>query len=340
MNIGLLSTFVYFNHEGLLNIMTNNKNDIDTQISQRLREINKRLKPLIEREEKARELFSKIPPAKLFVGVLGVNVKFDIFTIIDEFIAIRKISNPPGIIHICRASNLSKSNYLSVSRYSHLIKAEITLGCSSLNEDKMNYKSLLDCAWHFAVLLKLKGCDSIFCPFAASSSWDIISSISDNSVIFYELDTPSRQIITPSVIKNIKLEDLNWIKSNWFSAYELRDKNISNRFGLALKYMYIWNHTQDPRIAILNLWVGLEALFGVRSDRKVKEALAQRISDWVLSVSKDKVKHLYERRCDAVHGRQINEEDFIKYIKETEKLLRLSLLKCIEEKRRTIDDWK
>jgi hypothetical protein len=84
----------------------------------------------------------------------------------------------------------------------------------------------------------------------------------------------------------------------------------------------------------------LEALFGNRNDRPATEALDQRISDWLPTVSKDRVKALYNQRCNCVHGRWLNEREVYLDLEESERLLREALVKCIETNAKTLPDWR
>jgi len=96
----------------------------------------------------------------------------------------------------------------------------------------------------------------------------------------------------------------------------------------------------DPRLALANIWVVLEALFGKRDDRHTTEALARRISEWLPSRTDIDVSEVYDQRCDAVHGRSLNEEEIWHAIKRSERLLKLAIIRCIETDTKTLLDWK
>lgn len=309
-------------------------------IHDRIPEIEKRIAFFEEAERKAAELSSSVPEAKLYVGVCGVTLGFESFDIVDDLVSIRKVTNQPGVVHICRAANLQHSNYLSVGRYSHLIGAEINVGSkdrSHLDEEKA---FLLNISWHTAALIKLRDHNTLFCPVAADESWDTLCLISDNSVDFQLLDDAPRQITFTKPNKVVTIEDVEWVKSNWDNALDLRDKNESLRFGLAFNIMYTWNHTNDIRVALMNIWSGLEALFGDRRDKgHFTDRLAERIANWVHSPTKSEVRKLYNSRCDAVHGRRMNEDGMGKSILKSEILLRTSIIKCIETNTKTLPDW-
>lgn len=112
-----------------------------------------------------------------------------------------------------------------------------------------------------------------------------------------------------------------------------------HRFGLAFNVAYTWNHTNDPRLAVASIWSGLEALFGIQTDRPVTQRLIERIAAWLAGVSEQDIRDLYNHRCDAVHGRSMEEPEIIDVIRRSADLLRRSLVRCIERDETTLPDW-
>jgi hypothetical protein len=302
-----------------------------------LNRIKARTHPVLESIQRAEELMRLVPKASAFFAICGTNIGFDSMELRDGFLSIRKVTNPPGVVRVARAANLERSDYLGVSRYSLGVRAEIVVGDEESEEDE---EFLSNIAWHTAALLKLRGHATLFCPASSTASWDTLGAVSDNSVNFRMLDDVPRQIRLSTAAIPISPEDVKWVDSNFDAAMELRDAENSRRFGLAFNMMYVWNHTSDLRIAMANIWVGLEALFGNRNDRPATEALAQRISDWLPTVSKDRVKALYNQRCNCVHGRWLNEREVYRDLEESEQLLWEALIKCIETNTKTLPDWR
>lgn len=208
---------------------------------QQLAEIEERLQPLLEAEQRARELSSVVPRAKLYVGVCGASLAFDRFEILNGFAIIRSVTNPPGLVHVASAADLKETDYLGVSRFSHMIQAELAVGNADISgHNKVDF--LLGIAWHTAALIKLRNHITLYCPASASASWDTVSMISDHSVSFGMLDDVSKQIHfqEPAVVS---IQDMEWVKSNWEAALGLRNKDTSRRFGLAFNLAYTWNQT-------------------------------------------------------------------------------------------------
>ena len=176
---------------------------------------------------------------------------------------LRKVTNPPGLVHVTRAADLSNSDYLTVSRYSRTVTAELVLG----TEEELGEDAAEGIAWHAAALLKLTAAPALLCPASSTVSWDALSAVRDNSVRFRVLDDAPRRILLDSD-NRIGDETARWVSDHLENALYLRGKHVSRRFGLAFNIAYTWNLTDDPRVAIANAWFGLEAMFGDQADRR------------------------------------------------------------------------
>lgn len=303
-----------------------------------LDQIERRYQPLLERETKAKELQKAVPSAESFVGVTGVTYTGEAFTLLPEFLTFRAVSNPPGVIHVCRAADLRQADYLGVSRYSHHVTAELALGCPNTQEKKTDTTFLHEMAFHTAALLKLRGFDLLACPASSTVSWDTVAAVSDNTACFRVLDDVPRKISLRQR-NEITEPDLIWVRDSYNRALELRDSSCSRRFGLAFNIAYTWNHTHDPRVALGSLWCGLDALFGIQTDKPVTQKLLQRIATWLPSVSVSQLEDLYNHRCDAIHGRLMNDAELGNDLRATAALLRESLIRCVDANAKTLPDW-
>jgi hypothetical protein len=303
--------------------------------NQRIREIKNRLQPLLEAEARALELKECVPDAACFVGLAGVKFLGEPHDVVAGLVSLRRITNAPGIVHVCRAADPKRSDYLGVARYSHTIKAEIAVGRSEAQD---NPEFVHNLAWHTAALLKLRGHQTLFCPGSSTVSWDTVASVLDQSTPFLVLDDVPQQIRIGQLTE-ISHQDLEWVRDNWQRALNLRDASSSRRFGLAFNVSYTWNHTKDIRLAIANIWSGLEALFGIQTDRPVTQRLVERITAWLPGISEDDVRALYNHRCDAVHGRWMRDEELADVIKQSAQLLQQALVRCVEREEKTLPDW-
>ena len=303
----------------------------------RLNAISARVQPLIAAEVRSRGLEGEVPPSYLFVGLNGVSYTGEAFEVLPGFLTLRQVTNPPGLVHVTRASSAKDDQYLSVGRYSYGITVELAAGSSEFPDSK-DPEFLHAIAFHTAALVKLRGHENLFCPVSATTSWDLVASAGEHSVRFRLLDDVPSQIRVGHPSEIIEA-DLIWAREYWDQAFRMRDGSISARFGLAFNVAYTWNHTLNPRIAISSIWVGLEALFGNRTDRPVTRTLVDRIVSWLGDVSESEIFDLYNSRCDAVHGRPMDAKTLRDTLQGSSLLLRRSVVRCIESEERTLPDW-
>jgi hypothetical protein len=299
-----------------------------------LKRIEAYMKPLQQAERRAHALASSLPKASLYVAICGTDVAFDHLPIANGLGFIRKVTNPPGIVHVCRAADLDRTDYLTVARYSSSVRAE--LGVGLVGREDMDF--FLDTAYHTAALLKLRNHANLFCPCFATASWDVISGISNNRVTFGVLDDAPRRI-RGTDLEKISAQDVEWTSQVWETALSLRDFDSSRRFGLAFNIAYTWNQTSDLRIALANVWCGIEALFGDKSDRPVTRSMVERITGWIPSLSFDEVQDSYNHRCDAVHGRWV-EQEILDSVYKADSILREALVTCIDKNSVPLPDWR
>src|SRR5258706_9040710 len=114
---------------------------------QRIKEIKSRLEPLAQAEARAVALKARVPDAACFVGLAGVKFRGETYDVVPGLVSLRAVSNAPGIVHVCRAADLKRTDYLGVARYSHTIIAEIAAGRPEAKDDSDFVYNL---AWHTA----------------------------------------------------------------------------------------------------------------------------------------------------------------------------------------------
>jgi hypothetical protein len=312
---------------------------MSTITREQIEELDRLLQIEEAKERRARELSLVVPKSKVFVAVLGVELDFDQMDIIDKACLLRKVTNPPGQIDVWRAANPELSDCLGVGRYSPLVGAELACGDAEADDILGDSSSLVNASRHVAALLKLRGHRLLVCPAVSTSSWDTIRCITNQSINFTILDDVPRQIYLGEGRTCITSQDIAWVRTAAGPAGHLRNPDTSARFGLAFDIARRWNHTTDSRIAIAALWAGIEALFGKQDDYPVTHKLAERISDWLPSCSVSTARHLYKRRCDAVHGRRFDGSEITSAMLDSERILRDALVKCIDTNALPLPDW-
>jgi len=224
-------------------------------------------------------------------------------------------------------------------------------------------------AWLASALIKLRGFNAHL-PLACSSySWNVIAGHQKRTKGIFEEEleekgvesavySPRRalpqfiggpcdvhtSLLVPENVKTILTkEDADWINDNYEKFNYLAGK--SERFRFALEAAVVWQYASGPRVAIAQLWSGIEALFGINYE------LVYRISLQIASLLEergiarkekfDKVKKLYEVRSKAVHGEELSFEKLHKAMLESFDILSKLLLVNIEKGRPfTSDDFK
>ena len=223
---------------------------------------------------------------------------------------------------------------LAIGRDAQEITGELVLNGPEGDSDP---DLLLDLAFHAAVLLRLRCASSTYAPAAADVSWDTVAA-HDGDVRFVGLDEPASRVTASAHDFPVNQVDAEWVSASFVPALRLRDFEHSRRFGLAFNIAYAWNHSSDPRLAIANIWVGLEALFGDQGDRPVTRNLVRRITEWN-GCDANEVTGLYNVRCDAVHGRWVETADLAAPIDAAWQLLRQSLVRAIDVEDVPLPDW-
>lgn len=301
----------------------------------KLKELESSIGFLDRADALARELQSQIPVANTYVAVSGVPATVPPFTAASGIFVFRAVTNPPGAVSVAAAA-APMADWMGVARYSHAVVAELAV-VDARKDSKP--ESLLGIAWHFLALLKLRGHDLLYCPAAATCSWDLVCLKRDRSVEFTVLDDTPRQLTLGQTLP-VTLADLEWVARYYDAALRMRDFQTSRRFGLAFNLAYSFNHTADARVAIASVWAGLDALFGQRADRPVAAALARRAADWLGDVTPRTIMNLYTLRCDAVHGRWLASDAGVMHaLRSSVSLLRRALVKAVETERATLADW-
>ena len=219
----------------------------------------------------------------------------------------------------------------------------------------------LNRAWLASGLIKLKGFNAHL-PLACSSyPWDFIAGHQERTKGIFEVElkekgveaavnSPDRalpkfkgsllevrtKLLVPENAKTmLSKEDADWIDDNFERFNYLAAKSEGFRFALSAAVN--WQYASEPRMAIAELWSGIEALFGISSE------LVYRISLQVASLLEERgakrkdrfnqVKKLYGARSKAVHGEELSDDKLHKAMIESFDILNRLLLVNIEKGR-------
>lgn len=226
----------------------------------------------------------------------------------------------------------------------------------------------LNRAWLASALLKLKGYNAHL-PLACSSySWDLVAGHQERTKwIFKEelkekgiesavhsprgdlppfkgqlLELHTKFFVPGNAKRKLVKEDASWIRDNYEKFNSLAAESKSFRF--ALTAAVDWQYSSDPRVAIAQLWSGIEAVFGISSE------LVYRISLLIASLLEprgvarrnkfNQVRKLYGVRSKAVHGEEVSDEKLTKAMLESFDILsKLLLINVTKGRPFTQDDF-
>jgi len=224
---------------------------------------------------------------------------------------------------------------------------------------KPGYDSL-NRAWLATALLKLKGYNAHL-PLACSSySWDVVAGHQERLRQIYKeakekgiepddyspkrdlppfkgnlLELHTKFIIPYNTKKQLTKEDASWIRDNYNTFNTLAAESES--FRLALTTAVDWQYSSNPRVAIAQLWSGIEAVFSISSE------LVYRISLRIASLLEPRgvarqarfaqVRKLYGVRSKAVHGEELSDVRLTKAMLESFDILSKLLLLNVEKGR-------
>ena len=223
---------------------------------------------------------------------------------------------------------------------------------------KPGYDSL-NRAWLASALLKLKGYNAHL-PLACSSySWNVIAGHQERTKWIFEeelkekgvasaINSPRRDLpsfkgqllelhtkfLVPDNAKTTLVkEDAYWIRNNYETFNSLAAESESFRFALAATEN--WQYSSNPRIAIAQLWSGIEAVFDISSE------LSYRISLLIASMLEPRgvarqarfaqVRKLYGVRSKAVHGEELSDVKLTRAMLESFDILSKLLLLNVEK---------
>jgi hypothetical protein len=219
----------------------------------------------------------------------------------------------------------------------------------------------LNRGWLASALMKLKGFNAHLPVACSSYSWDVVAGHQERTKGIFQaelrekgveaaVNSPERALppfkgqllevhttlLVPENVKRILTkEDADWIDDNYERFNYLAAKSEAFRF--ALSAAVDWQYASSPRMAIAQLWSGIEGLFGINSE------LVYRISLGVASLLEERgaarrdrfnrVKRLYGVRSRAVHGDELSDDKLNEAMVESFNILNQLLLVNIEKGR-------
>ncbi len=128
-------------------------------------------------------------------------------------------------------------------------------------------------------------------------------------------------------------KEIDWVSAHFKSAQQLLE---IEKFQTAVHCLASYRWHSMPRIKMAVLWAGIEGMFGASSEIRFRISLY--ISRFLhpedeneRKVTFESVKKLYNSRSAAVHGSKVK-GDLAQAVEESAELLRMLVLKCIENR--------
>lgn len=281
-------------------------------------------------------------------------------------VSIRRLDNQISVFDLAAAGAAGFREWAMLEPY--LPRCVCELETAQDAAIKPGYDTL-NRAWLASALIKLKGFNAHL-PLACSSySWNFIAGHQERTKgVFKEeleekgvesaINSSKRKLqpfkgqllelhtrlLAPENVKTILTkEDADWINDNYEKFNSLASKSEGFRF--ALSSAVNWQYASEPRMAIAQLWSGIEGLFGISSE------LVYRISLLIASLLEERgiarqdrfnqVRKLYGARSKAVHGEELADDKLNKAMLESFDILNKLLLINIEKGRPfTSDDFE
>jgi len=165
-----------------------------------------------------------------------------------------------------------------------------------------------------STLMRLWASPSITLPVVSNISFSTAAEAKDNEAHFMPLEIKARcfQLEAPESTC-LTIEDLQWIKDNFVHAIKLIGNHLELR--LAVDAFDSGQFIQNPSLAIVSLWAALEALFSPAKTAELRFRISALIASYLEKPGEQrqklykKIKELYNKRSEAVHGHPMKNPD-------------------------------
>jgi hypothetical protein len=252
-----------------------------------------------------------------------------------ELATLRPVEEPPGEVELARALK-DKTLLSAVGRYSHSITHELAVKGSLSPENQ----GAFNLAWWIVAAVRIKTLAEILVPAVSDHTWSTIAAVPQDSCNIQLIeDVPRARRLGPPV--SVKELDLRWVDDHLESFAALLELEVQ-KFRLAVDSLTTHQQEASLRMTTASLWVGLEALFGVKAELCFR--LAALVASCLEARGEQRItlyhdlKHLYDFRSKAVHGEKLTDEVLIAHILQVRRLLSRVLCKMVEEKRVPSED--
>lgn len=249
-------------------------------------------------------------------------------------LSLRPMSEPLSIFDLAAVGSVGFKEWATLEPICSHCTAEIE---SARDADTHPGYDTLNRAWLLTALLVLRGFTGLWGVACSGYSWNRIAGHQKRTsqVFGQQLEEEglenavfrSKRSLPPFrgnlldyhlkcfTVRNSRNDPINdadalWIEQNFDRVNQLAAE--SEKFRLALESAIDWRFAKEPRSAVARLWVGIEALFGIKAEQVYRIAaysaslLSGRGAERVAIFSR--VKKLYNTRSKIVHGESLPDE--------------------------------
>jgi hypothetical protein len=292
-----------------------------------LARIEARVKPLLERKERAQRRFTERQPGDWCFGFVGVRTEPADGVMLGLFGHIRPVEEAPGEVGLAAAIK-NKALFGAVGRYMPMLKYELVIP----REVASNPQMALNLGWNAVAGLRLRSGVEFLVPVVADHSWATIEGAAEGSCWAQLLeDSPRARRVSTRKHGVLNRDDAEWVASNFIRLLELRG---SERFHFALDCLSSSYSESNYRLMTASLWAGIEALVGINQELRFR--LSALLASLIrtpgverLALYQD-VRKLYDMRSRAVHGAALSTELLRQHVLSTRQLLADCLIAIVE----------
>lgn len=273
---------------------------------------------LERRKQDSISALESVPPwGKWYFGLSERSLLPSDLSLFQEGVLVRRLLTSPSQSGLYSSSTNLRPDAIEAGLLVGKVSAELVLGFDGGIEEAKTR------AYYACLAISVKTGQIFSCPIVSDSSFDGIESASPNSTNFWLTgDTPKLwRHDLPPLGPAATAEDVARCMQTMLDLHKV---GTNRRLHVATQIYWKWAQSADPRIALMSIWGALDALFG-KNERQAKKAIVSRLTDFCSTIEPDEVMEMYERRCDAVHGRGREDSYFIEGVVRSANLLRLSL---------------
>lgn len=267
---------------------------------------------------------------KWYFGLSERSLLPDDLSLVQDSVLVRRLLTHPSQSGLYSSSTNLTPDAIEAGLLVGKVSAELVLGFDGSFEDAKTR------AYYACLAIAVQTGQIFSCPIVSDKSFDAVEGASPRSTNFW-LTGDTLKLWGHGLSALGSAATAEDVARCMESMLDLHKVDTNRRLHVATQIFWKWAQSADPRIALMSIWGGLDALFG-KNERQAKKAIVSRITDFCGVIEPNEVMEMYERRCEAVHGRGRDDSYFIEGVVQSANLLRLSLAQISRIGRQPLPD--